>query len=123
MYEFDTQPMLLKFPRATSVVLHVAMWLHQVSVRYDEPFYHPPTLSCPLLFSAPPVLPLPGTWRVGGVLAVSRAFGDKLHKRYVVAEPEIEVGERERGREGGGRTLGACVCRTVLSPPILYHCF
>jgi serine/threonine protein phosphatase PrpC len=38
-----------------------------------------------------------GTWRVQGVLATSRSFGDRRLKTYVTAEPEVKTRQLQDG--------------------------
>ncbi len=42
-----------------------------------------------------------GTWRVGGILAVSRSFGNRQLKQFIVAHPDIRVDELHPGGWGG----------------------
>jgi len=46
-----------------------------------------------------------GTWRVSGVLAVSRAFGDRPLKRFVIPTPDIK---EETLTQRGERAWGLC---------------
>ena len=50
-----------------------------------------------------------GTWRVGGVLAVSRSFGNRMLKQFIIPHPEIREDHLQPGagwqpvKLGGGR--------------------
>lgn len=41
-----------------------------------------------------------GTWRVGGVLAVSRSFGNRLMKEFIIPHPEIREDILSEGEPG-----------------------
>ena len=40
-----------------------------------------------------------GTWRVNGVLGVSRAIGDRSEQPYIVSEPEVSLRSVEENRD------------------------
>lgn len=42
-----------------------------------------------------------GTWRVGGVLAVSRSFGNRLMKEFIIPHPEIREDVLSEGARSG----------------------
>ena len=44
-----------------------------------------------------------GTWRVGGVLAVSRSFGNRMLKQFIIPHPEIR---EDHLQPGAGRQAG-----------------
>ncbi|THG09083.1 hypothetical protein TEA_016787 [Camellia sinensis var. sinensis] len=62
-----------------------------------------------------------GTWRVGGVLAVSRAFGDKLLKPYVVAEPEIQPNRSLVQGKGSPVPKSPCPAAVPMHSQLLDH--
>ncbi len=62
-----------------------------------------------------------GTWRVAGVLAVSRAFGDRPLKRFVIATPYMQEEQMQHEDEflilasdGGRAWINVCACRVVV---------
>ncbi len=45
-----------------------------------------------------------GTWRVGGVLAVSRSFGNRMMKHLIIPHPEIREDILHGGALSGARS-------------------
>jgi hypothetical protein len=60
-----------------------------------------------------------GCWRVEGVLAVSRAVGDRLLKDYVTAEPEIT--ETPISSDDKFLVRAASPCRHAPYPTLSYR--